>query len=106
MQDLAMPAKTLEMYSNKSEVGQNLAQNKVTKDERFSIAAHCKTFGIEKEKFESKKSKTVGFLPGFPSTLSYDSTTEILSFSLEEEENFHRTVVHCIGVPESQIVLT
>ena len=49
MQDLAMPAKTLEMYSNKSEVGQNLAQNKVTKDERFSIVAHCKTCRVEKQ---------------------------------------------------------
>ena len=61
-----MPAKTLEMYRNKSEVGQNLSQNKVTKDKRFSIAAHCKTFGIEKEKFEHKKSKPFGFLPAFP----------------------------------------
>ena len=52
-----MPAKTLEMYKNRSEVGQNLSQNKVTKDKRFNTAAHCKTFGIEKEKVECKKSK-------------------------------------------------
>ena len=71
MQDLAMPAKTLEMYSNKSEVGQNLAQNKVTKDERFSIAAHCKTFGIEKEKVRCKKSKLFGFLPAFLHTVAH-----------------------------------
>ena len=57
MQDLAMPAKTLETYNNRSEVGQNLKQNKVTKDERFSIAAHCKTFGIEEEKLNAKSLK-------------------------------------------------
>ena len=61
-----MPAKTLEMYKNRIEVGQNLSQNKVTKDKRFNTAAHCKTFGIEKEKVESKKSKTFGFLPAYP----------------------------------------
>ena len=66
MQDLAMPAKTLEMYKNRSEVGQNLSQNKVTKDKRFNTAAHCKTFGIEKEKVECKKSKPFGFLSDFP----------------------------------------
>ena len=77
MQDLAMPAKTLEMYSNKSEVGQNLAQNKVTKDERFSIAAHCKTFGIEKEKVECKKSKP------FSSTLLYTGSFAQNSFQID-----------------------
>ena len=50
-----MPAKTLEMYKNRSEVGQNLSQNKVTKDKRFSIAAHCKTFGIEKKESSVQK---------------------------------------------------
>ena len=75
MQDLAMPAKTLEMYRNKSEVGQNLSQNKVTKDKMFSIPAHCKTFGIEKEKVERKKSKLFGFLPTFP---PHSCTLEIL----------------------------
>ena len=54
MQDLARPAKTLEMYSNESELGQNLAKNKVTKEERFSTAAQCKTFGVRRSKVKHK----------------------------------------------------
>ena len=61
-----MPAKTLETYNNRSEVGQNLAQNKVTKDERFRIAAHCKIFGIEEEKLNTKSLKHLVSFPAFP----------------------------------------